>query len=78
MVTGVLREYGEVRSGNAGANAISLSVEMIETATGRVVWAASTTQGGVGFWDRLLGGGGEPMNKVTEDAVRALLKQLFR
>ena len=78
VVTGVLREYGEVRSGNAGANAISLSVEMIETATGRVVWAASTTQGGVGFWDRLLGGGGEPMNKVTEDAVRALLKQLFR
>ena len=78
VVTGVLREYGEVRSGNSSANAISLSVEMIETATGKVVWAASTTQGGVGFWDRLLGGGGEPMNQVTEDAVRALLKQLFR
>ncbi len=78
VVTGVLKEYGEVRSGNSSANAISVSVQMIETATGKVVWAASTTQGGVGFWDRLFGGGGEPMNKVTEDAVRDLLKQLFR
>lgn len=78
VITGVLKEYGEVRSGNSSANAISLSLEMIETQTGKVVWAASTTQGGVGFTDRLFGGGGEPMNKVTEDAVRDLLNKLFR
>jgi len=78
VITGVLKEYGEVRAGSSSANAISVSVQMVETQTGKVVWAASSTKGGVGFWDRLLGGGGEPMNQVTEDAARDLIKQLFK
>jgi TolB-like protein len=77
VITGVLKEYGEVRSGNSSANAIAVSVQMIETQTGKVVWSASSSKGGVGFWDRLLGGGGESMNKVTEDASRDLLDKLF-
>ena len=78
VIGGTVKEYGEVRSGSSAANAISMSLQMYETQTGKVVWAASTTQGGIGFGDRLLGGGGEPMNKVTEDAVRDLLNKLFR
>ena len=78
VITGVLKEYGEVRSGNSSANAIAVSVQMIETQTGKVVWAASSAKGGIGFWDRLAGGGGEPMNKITEDASRDLLDKLFR
>ena len=77
VITGVVKEYGEVRSGNSTANVISVQVEMIETQTGKVVWSAGSTQGGIGFWDRMLGGGGDPMNKVTEDAVRDLLNKLF-
>ncbi len=77
VITGVLKEYGEVRSGAAAANAISLSVQMYETSTGKIVWAASTTKGGVGVTQRLLGGGGEPMNEVTEAAVNELLGKLF-
>ena len=78
IITGTLKEYGEVRSGNSAANAISLSVEMEETQTGKVIWSASSTQGGIGLMDRLFGGGGEPMNKVTEDAVHDLLSKLFK
>ena len=78
VITGVLKEYGEVRAGSSSANAIAVSVQMVETQTGKVVWAANSTKGGVGFWDRLLGGGGEPMNQVTEDAARDLIHQLFR
>jgi hypothetical protein len=77
VVTGVLKEYGEVRSGNSAGNVIALSVQMIETQTGKVVWSAATSKGGIGVGDRLLGGGGEPMNDVTEDAVRDLLAKLF-
>ncbi len=77
VVTGVVREYGEVRSATTTANIISVSVEMVETQTGRVVWSASSTRGGITFWDRMFGGGGEPMNDVTEDAVDELLKKLF-
>lgn len=78
VIIGTVKEYGEVRSGSATANVISVSLEMMETTTGKVVWVGSSTKGGIGLGDRLLGGGGEPMNKVTEDAVRDLLGKLFR
>lgn len=77
VVTGVVKEYGEVRSGSATANVISMSLQMIEIQTGRVVWSASTTKGGIGLKDRLLGGGGDPMNDITEKAVKDLVNKLF-
>lgn len=78
VITGVLREYGEVRSGSTSAGVVSLSVQMMETQTGKVVWSASSTRGGVDAADRLFGGGGQPMDQVTADAVRDLLDKLFR
>ena len=78
IITGVVREYGEVRSGTASANIISLSVQMIETQTGKVVWTDSSTRGGISIWDRLFGGGGKPMNKVTEKAVNDLIYRLLK
>lgn len=77
VITGVVREYGEVRSGSTSANIISLSVQILEAGTGKVVWSASSTKGGVSIWDRLIGGGGQPLNKVTEQAVDALLDKLL-
>ena len=78
IVTGVVREYGEIRSATTLANVVSLSAEMVETQTGRVIWAASSTRGGITLWDRLFGGGGNPMNDVSEEAVNDLLRKLFR
>jgi hypothetical protein len=77
VITGVVREYGEVRSGTTTANVISMSVQIIETASGRIVWSASSTKGKISFWNRLIGGGGEPLNRVTEQAVDALLEKLL-
>ncbi len=77
VITGVLREYGVVRSGTTSANIISLSMAMAESETGKVVWAASSTKGGISVWDRLFGGGGEPMNEITEEAIGELLDKLF-
>jgi hypothetical protein len=77
VLTGVVKEYGEVRSGTTSANIISVSIQMIETQTGKVVWTASSTKGGITVWDRLFGGGGKPMNIVTEKAVDDLINKLF-
>jgi len=77
LITGVVNEYGEVRSGTASANVISVSTQMIELQTQKIVWAASTSQGGITIWDRLLGSGGEPMNDVTRAAVDDLIDKLF-
>jgi len=78
VITGAVREYGEVRSGTAMANAISLSMQMMEGQTGKIVWSADSTQGGIGITDRLFGGGGQPLNVVTEEAVDDLLSKLFK
>ena len=77
VVTGTVREYGEVRSGNASANAVSVGVEMIETQSGKVVFSTSATAGGISAADRLLGGRGEPISVVTEKAVRDVIDQMF-
>jgi hypothetical protein len=78
VVTGAVQEYGEVRSGSTAANLISVSVQMLEAQTGRVVWTAASTKGGIDVWDRLFGGGGRPMNDVTRDAVNDLITKLFQ
>ena len=77
VITGVVREYGELRSGSTMANTISLGLRMIETQTGKVVWSASSTKGKITVWNRLFGGGGEPMNVITQKAVNDLVNKLF-
>jgi hypothetical protein len=78
VIIGALREYGEVRSGTAAANVISVNLQMLETQTGRVVWSGSSTKGGITVSDRLFGGGGQPMDYVTEKALNDLIDQLFK
>src|SRR5512133_660722 len=77
VIYGVVREYGDVRSGTASADVISVSLNLVEGQTGRIVWSASTTQGGISLTDRLFGGGGRPLNDVTEKAVNELISKLF-
>jgi hypothetical protein len=78
VITGVVSEYGPIRSGAATANVISVNVKMIEKSSGLVVWSASSTRGGISVLDRLFGGGGAPMNTITEKAVNELLDKLFQ
>jgi len=78
VITAVIREYGEVRSGSASANVISLSLQMTEAQTGKVVLSVSTTKGGIGITDRLFGGGGEPMNTITEKAVKDVIDKIYK
>ncbi len=78
VFTGMVREYGEIRSGSSVANAISLSLQLSEAQTGRIVWSASSTKGGIGMKDRLLGGGGDPMNDITVKAVNDLIDKLYQ
>jgi hypothetical protein len=73
----VVREYGAVRSGTTSANVISLSLQMIEKESKKVVWTASSTKGGISIWDRLFGGGGRPMNEITEAAIDDIINKLL-
>jgi hypothetical protein len=78
VITGVVSEYGEVRSGTSSSGVIAISLQMVEGQTGRTVWTASSTKGGIDVWDRLFGGGGRPMNDITREAVNDVIQKLFR
>ena len=78
VFTGTVNEYGEVRSGTSTANVVSVSLQMMEAQTGKVLWSASSLKGRVTSSDRLFGGGGEPMNSTTQKAVDGFLEKLFR
>ncbi len=78
IITGVVLEYGEVRSGSSSGGVASITVEMLEGQTGRTVWAAGSTKGGIDIWDRLFGGGGRPMDDVTRAAVNDVIQKLFK
>ncbi len=78
VITGTVKEYGEMRSGSASANFIAVSIQFVETATGKVVWSGSTSKGGLTVTDRLLGATGGAMNDVTEQAVDDLIERLFK
>jgi hypothetical protein len=52
-------------------------MQMVEKESRKVVWSASTTKGGISAWDRLFGGGGRPMEDVTEAAINDLINKLF-
>ncbi|HET6515613.1 MAG TPA: GNA1162 family protein [Thermodesulfovibrionales bacterium] len=77
VITGVVKEYGEVRSGQAIGSIIALSMSMLEGQTGKIVWTASSQEGGISVKDRLLGPSGKPMNEVTEQAVDDIIDKLF-
>ena len=78
VITGVVREYGEVRRGSTSANLVSFSLKMIESKSGRIVGEASSTKGGITIKDRLIGGGGQPLNTVTEEAVNDIINKYFQ
>jgi hypothetical protein len=79
VITGVLKEYGEVRTSAATSHVVALSLQMQEGGTAKVVWAGSSAKGGIGWTARLLGSaGGRPVNDVTEQVVDDLLAQLFK
>lgn len=77
VITGTVLEYGELRTSGSAANVVSISARMLEGQTGRVVWSASASRGGVSAADRFFGGGGRPMDEITRDAVARLLDRLF-
>jgi len=78
VIVGTVLEYGEVRSGSNASGVVSVGTEMLEGQTGRVVWSASASAGGVSAADRVFGGGGRPMDNVTRKAVNKLLDRLFQ
>ena len=78
VVTGVVKEYGEVRSGTTSDNIISLSLQMMGGDNRKGDMDRIHDEGRDQRVDRLFGGGGKPMNDITEKAIDDLINKLFK
>jgi hypothetical protein len=73
---GTVRDYGMTRDGREAFPLVSVELRLVDAATGRLVWGASTTRrGGPGF--PLLGfGETHTLGELGSDVCRDLLRSL--
>lgn len=78
LIMGAVIEYGQVRSGAVSAPIVSLSLRMVETERGSIIWSCTVNQGGISWGTRLLGVSRDTISETTVKAVRKALNTLFR
>ncbi|HVP39117.1 MAG TPA: hypothetical protein VMS93_08045 [Candidatus Saccharimonadales bacterium] len=81
LVRGAVNEYSLQRSGSDESPVLSFDVELVDVATGAIVWRASITRQGRGRFPILGGSGTRSFSSLVEDAcaevVRRLEKEAF-
>lgn len=76
VISGSVTESQLIRSGNLTYPVVTLDVHMLETETGRAVWAATHTEKGGSWGAQFLGTGAEPISTTTRKCVRAVLEAM--
>lgn len=76
VVTGSVDNYAEVRRGNVTAAEVSITLMMVDTAAGDIIWSVSKTSPGAGFMARHFGARtptlSETVSKVVREAIATL------
>ncbi|NOZ68326.1 MAG: hypothetical protein GXP46_03585 [Deferribacteres bacterium] len=57
---------------------VSVNLTLIEPESGDIIWAASNTSGGAGFWTRHFGVEGPTLDEAAAKVVREALDTLFQ
>jgi TolB-like protein len=73
FLVGSLDEASENQKGAATYLDISLTMRLIDSESGLILWQASGRDSGFSWWDRLFGLGGKDPYQVTTELIRNLL-----
>jgi len=76
IIMGSVDEYSGKRGGFSN-NVVSISVKMLDTDSGVVLWQASTSEVGSGAWRQMLGMEQLDMSILTNNAVKKILGTLM-
>ena len=76
LFLGSVSESGLRRSGGTTEATVTINVRLVETETGEVVWSATHTESGRGFWNAVFGGSGASLGEVSRKAARRVLSRL--
>jgi curli biogenesis system outer membrane secretion channel CsgG len=74
LIMGAVVEYGYVTSGTAKAPLVSLSLRMVETEKGSIIWSTTVSEGGMGLGTRLLGAS---RDTISQTAIKAIRKGIY-
>ncbi len=77
VVMGSVMEYRERQNGNLVIPEIAVTLRLVETETGVVVWSASDSRKGEDVWARLFGVGEESQAVSVRELLRDLIDTLF-
>jgi len=78
VIIGSVAQSDKLRAGSVLVPVVTLDIHMLETETGRPVWAATHTEKGSGAGAALLGTGAEPISQTTRRCVRRAIATLIR
>src|SRR4030067_661462 len=70
VVFGAVDKFGEVRIGNMTAPEVTITLMMVETSSGSIVWSVTKTGGGASFMARHFGASSETMSEAVIRIVR--------
>ena len=76
VIRGAVSEYGIRRTGTEDYPVVSFDAEMVDVATGIVVWRVSVTESGKGRLPIVGGAGERTFSRVTEKACRRAVNLL--
>jgi len=77
LILGTVTQSEVLRSAGVQRPVVSLDARMVETETGKAVWAATHTETGGTISAKVLGTGGKPLAETTRRTVRGLLNTLL-
>ncbi|MEK7773821.1 MAG: GNA1162 family protein, partial [Deltaproteobacteria bacterium] len=78
VILGSVNEYSSSRGGGGSSNnVVSISMRMIDTSSGIILWQANTTEVGNSMLRKMLGVDQVEMSILTRDAVRRAISTLL-
>ena len=70
IVMGSVEQYGYAKIGSSTVPEITISLMMVETGTGDIIWSVTKRRGGDGFLSRHFGASSQTLSKTALDVVR--------
>ena len=70
IVMGSVEQYGYAKIGSSTVPEITISLMMVETGTGDIIWSVTKRRGGDGFLSRHFGATAQTLSKTALDVVR--------
>jgi hypothetical protein len=76
VILGSVDKFGEVRAGNVTASEVTITLMMVDTGAGDILWSVTTTSGGPSFMARHFGTRSPTMSETVSDVVRRAIETL--